>query len=50
MVVDQSLEVNFLIKKQTERKRTKLQSQKNLKKEKEMHWVYELVSSKFITQ
>ena len=50
MVVDQSLEVNFLIKKQTERKRTKLQSQKKLKKEKEMRWVYELVSSEFITQ
>ena len=50
MVVDQSLEVNFLIKKQTERKRTKLQSQKKLKKEKEMHSVYELVSSEFITQ
>ena len=50
MVVDQSLEVNFLIKKQTERKRTKLQSQKKLKKGKEMHWVYELVSSEFITQ
>ena len=34
MVVDQSLEVNFLVKKQTERKRTKLQSQKKTKERK----------------